>query len=748
MYSNSFIVNILSAPQDVCVEGGLLKWTNVENNNGYLIYIGKEDGTIDTLTLPKAQNQDSCYVDLRSYAPNKYTFTIRAIGDSATYLTSQKSEEVKVEVLAPPQSVDLDEGTLTWGAIYGAKGYNIKTINTINNSEEIFENLTSTNVNGREYIELPESLVAGTYDVYIMALGDGVDFISSQYMTTAKRVTKLDVAGNFGNTLGKLSWNVVLDNNNNVVTGYKIYVESVNSNELGENVFEIKAYTIPKNNQSAQIIVEDGVCYYELPTNVPYGDLTIKVKAIGNDTDIASGSFTNVMLATKMEPVTDMYIQDGVIKWTYNTLGRSGFYLVVGSGSTSIVYENNLITSYSAEFPSELPASAYETYLKVVGNTVAQNSPDKRFLNSNISKSLEIVKLAQVNAFTAYDGVLVWNEVKGASSYELVFYKDGQNDITVTTKLYNNTLRKYYFAPIGLTSDELIKFADGNYDRITIRALGGTNYINSQEVEITNIYKILRPSVIEVVTSDSNTQELKLRWQIVSYTIDDTQIFVKKYRLRLISESGQEFTKYVSYDDGDMISSTSELEPSTFFECDINSMFDIGSGTYLLSIQACALPILNSEGCEVWNTINSDYSVNVSVTKPSTPTDLIYNDDIKAYTWTKPVIDTSLDITYNVTYLYKQNELSETFVVENFITDKNYFYPTKLGVYFVAVKAIVSGNLTSDFIGQNNTSYLSIKVGLDDSLSESQCLEYFLKNYGVECRHNLFDSGDGSAGNP
>lgn len=748
VYANEFIATILSAPQNVVVENGILRWDNVENNNGYNIYIDKQNGTVETLTLPKAQNQDSCYVDLRDYAIGKYSFTIRALGDSETYLTSAKSEEVKTEVLSAPTVIDLDEGTLTWLAIEGADTYNVKVINTVNNAEVIFENQIPIYINGRAYYELSDTLQAGSYDIYVMSVGNGVEYISSKYMTEPKRVTKLASVENFGNTLGKLTWEQSTNSNGDLITGYMINIQSINSDLEGNNEFTIKVYTVPKDSQSAQISVVEGICYYELPSTIPFGELTIKVKALGDSENTASSSYTEGMSATKLDIVTDIFLDDGVIKWTYNTLGRSGFYLVVGNGSTAITYENNLISTYQTEFPSELPSNTYDVYLKVVGNTVTAGSTDRRYLNSNISDALEIVKLAQVNGFSAYDGVLVWNEVTGATNYELTFYKQGQNDITVNSRLYNNTLRKYYYAPIGMTNDNVARFGDGNYDRITIRALGGSNYINSQEVEITDIYKISRPSSIEVVTSENNAQELKLKWQIVSYTINETKVFVKKYRLRLIAENGQEFTAYVSYDNGDMTSSTSTLEASTFFECDINSLFDIGSGTYLLSIQACALPSLDGQGYEVWNTINSDYSVNVSVTKPAPPANLQFDDNLKAYTWTKPTLDSSLDVTYNVTYIYKQSDLAETYKVESFVTDKTYFYPSKLGVYFVAVKAIVSGNLTSDYIGKNNTTYLSIKVNLDESMTEQQSLEYFLREYGVESRHDLFDSGEGSADNP
>ncbi len=748
VFANSFIASILEAPQDVRVENGLLQWTNVENNNGYIVEIGKQDGTTEILKVGKTQNQDACFIDLSDYAVGKYSFKLRAMGDSGRYLTSKLSEEVKVEVLSCPTDIGMEEGTLTWDTILGASNYTIKAVNVVNSAEFEFANISAKTENGKDYFELPEDLVAGTYDVYIKSIGDGIDYISSKYMANAKRIIKLADIEGFGNTLGKLSWNESTLGDGTKALGYRISIESINADLDGNTNFEFKAYRVPKNGTSAQIKVVDGVCYFELPSYIPMGDLTIKVKALGDNDSTASSSYTEQISATKLEIIEKLYLEDGVIKWTYDTLGREGFYLVVGGGAVSQIYEDNLIKSYSTEFPSELPADSYDVYLKVVGNTVANGSMDKRYLNSNLSEPLEIVKLAQVNGFTVYDGVLVWNEVSGASNYELTFYKDGQSDIVAKSFRYNGDIKKYYFSPQGLNNDGTLKYGDGNYKRITIRALGGSNFINSQEVEVTNILKLVRPSSIDVVSGDTNAQELKLKWQIVSYTINDVKMFVKKYRLKLVSQSGQEFEKYVSYDNGDIKASTTTLEASTFFECDINSMFDIGSGTYLLSIQACSLPMYGESGYEVWNTINSDYSVNVSVTKPAPPANLMFDDELKAFTWTKPQLDSTLEVSYNVTYIYKTSDTVDKYEVVSEITNNTYFYPRKLGVYYVAVKAIVSGNLTSDYVGKNNINFLSIKQAIGEGLSDSECLEKFLKEYGAKCGHDLFDSGEGTADKP
>lgn len=742
-YSNAFMAMVLPYPKNVEITNGILRWQNVENNNGYIVYISKEDGSTERLMLPKTQNQDLCYVDLRSYSVGTYSFTVRAIGDSLNYISSSISDEVKVRVLSAPESIDMYEGLLSWTSVEGAIGYNVKIVNTINDAETVFENIEFIVDDERVYFELPESVVAGTYNVSVMSVGNNSDFITSKYMTNPKEVTKISPLENFGNTLGKLSFKQA-SARDKLITGYEINVKVPYSLQEN-NEFTIKAYTIPKDNSSATIKVVNGVCYYELPEDIPEGELIIKVKALGDYENIANSSYTEEMTATKLGTINNLSIRDGVINWTYDNLGKSGFYLVVGDGETAIIYEDNLITTYSTEFPSNLPADSYNVYIKVVGNTVTQAISDKRYLNSNISSVLQITKLGQVNGFTVQDGVFVWDKVNNATSYELTFYKENQNNITVQSATFNSSLNKYYFAPLGLNNQGDLRFTDGKYNKITIRALGGQNNINSQTVELNNIYKIKRPSSI---TLTSNNDELNLSWQIISYTDSNGEkVYVKDYRIKLVSTTGSEIYEDVTFKNA----VNSDI---TFLTTDLNKLFTIGASKYVLSIQALAMPEIDGQGNRVWNTINSDFSETLQVTKPDTPKNLRFDDSIKAFTWDRPPLyDESNEYytasyVYDVTYIYKQSELSTEYEFGTARVTTERFYPSKLGVYYVIVRAVVAGSLTSDYVGARNIEYLSVRMEEDESISEQTSLINFINNYGVMCRHNLFESGEGTYDSP
>jgi len=349
----------------------------------------------------------------------------------------------------------------------------------------------------------------------------------------------------------------------------------------------------------------------------------------------------------------------------------------------------------------------------------------------------------------------------------VVFVK-GDTTIKESVNTYRliNSVRQYYYQPIGLLG-ETAKYPSGVYDSISIRAVGGTSSVNSSYKPITEygndttqtIYKLQTPAEVQSVL---NGEVLYLKWRAVSYQHHTGSVTIAtSYRLKLVNNVTGSVVGYqiVSYGDDEVSIDTDALVGTTIFSCNLSELllngnlegFVLTQGSYNIYIQSLPLPI-DQSGTFYWDTLNSDYSNAVAITKPGNPTSVVFSSTLKAYTWIAPTVGEGISVTYDVLVFYKSS-VGQVWLTN---VENNVYYPSKLGIYKIAVSAKVSGSLSSDYVGVSNLipkfmvqqgqSSVQMEISSVDWEGGSVIINDLLN--GVSGVHDLFGGGEGTQTNP
>lgn len=806
--SMEFDACILPEPQNVRVEDGILKWNNVEGNNGYYIFVTPASTKEEIkITVDKCDITSACVYDLNDYAPDMYTIYIRTKGDNTQYMNSIKSKEVRTTVLSSPTSPKEDglafsihNGKLSWLPVPGAIGYSVYVKSRGESGrDETFANIEYEDVDGNIVYELSQTLAAGEYDVQILSIGDGTEYITSKY-SDVQIVTKLTTPINLENVDGKLKWNLSTYDNGNKVMHY--LVELYGGDEDLAFPLEIN------NNERCQIIGNGEYVIYELPYDVPSGTYRITVKTMGSiqDEDGEIKYYVNStpcqeITAIKLNAPTQILVNNGIIKWNYNDVtSHQGFYLVING----TVLGDRLITEQQSEFPDEYPEGRHFLNVITVGNTVAYNDTATRYLSSSPNaQDLEVEKLSSVSDFYIEDGMLYWTPVQNASKYEITTRyvqstTSAGDDIIkeyVTTVNTDNSLSVYSLELIGLDGDVPI-YSSGLYRDIKVRPIGDSKrYVNGQNKKIEDVYKTSTPLQVQTKIETTDMGDVTyLTWQAVSYEnaymydnkeIKET-IVISKYILNLtsngiVTQIVVEYSNVLGYgqlEAENLDPDTNNLLPSSILRYNFGDT--IKGGIYTVQVQAVPLPTQRQVGVEdgqkVYVTeckaLRSDYSESVSIVKPEAPSSLIFDNTIMAYTWEAPEVNEGLTVTYEVLYIYKVSVNSSTFTIEKEYVNDTIYYPTKLGYYRLIVRARVSGSMQSNYVGKSDaeprfnfyyvedeTHTMQSSNNFDKLTMEKNGNVYEFKFNGmlieidgfydtVDCTHNLFSGGDGSEANP
>lgn len=806
--SMEFDTCILPKPENVRVENGILKWNNVEGNNGYYIFIASaKNKDLTKVIIDKCDITSACVYDLNDYAPDVYTIYIRTKGDNIQYMNSAKSEEVITTVLSSPVSPKNDglafsiyNGKLSWLPVHGAIGYSVYVKSRGESGrDETFEDVLYEEIDGNIVYELSYALVAGDYDVQILSIGDGSQFITSKY-SAVQIVTKLTTPINVENLDGKLKWNLSSYANGNKVMHYLV--------ELYDGVEVISLPLEINNNERCFISENKEYVTYELPYDVPAGTYTITVKTMGSiqregntDKYYVNSTPCQEFEAVKLNAPTQIFVNNGIIKWNYNDVtAHQGFYLVINE----TVLADRLITEQQSEFPDEYPEGRHYVNVITVGNTVAYNDTATRYLSSSPNnQNTEVYKLSSVADFYIEDGILNWTAVADASKYEITTRyvqstTSAGDDIIkeyVTTVDADSYLNNYTFELIGLDGEVPI-YSSGLYRDIKVRPIGDNRrFVNGQNKKLDNIYKVSTPLQVQTKIETTDIGDVTyLTWQAVSYVnsymYDDKEvketIVISKYLLNLtsnglVTQIVVEYSNILGYgqlEAENLDPNTNNLLPSSILRYNFGDT--IKGGVYTVEVQAIPLPTQRQVGVEdgqkVYVTeckaLRSDYSESVSIVKPDAPSSLIFDTSLMAYTWKAPIVNEGLSVTYEVLYIYRTTIDSKTFTIEKEYVNETVYYPTKLGYYKLIVRARVSGSMQSNYVGksdaepmfkfyyledidkidQSSTNFDKLTMEQNGSKIEYKFNGQLINIEGfydtVDCTHNLFSGGDGSEANP
>lgn len=385
-----------------------------------------------------------------------------------------------------------------------------------------------------------EKIEAGEHTLKVVAVGDGIKYITSAYAQVFEfAFTKLSAVQNFVLNNLNVSWQanvgasqygIVLNENEEVVQKSSTFnLTSANLQENNQikvvaygndyNVInsDYATYTFRKLMPVKNIRIVDGIltwdeiqdANYELVLNngktlnvstnsYDFADLesgfvgTIKIKAFKSD--CVESDYSEEFSFKKLEKVSNLRIEkvDEIyyVKWDAVS-NASGYEIVITDPDMMVKTIPSDINQYKID-----NALAGGNYLVSVKTIAKASDGEENYANSDLSESVNFVKLNVVsnitlnNDETTHKAYLTWDSQQNATAYRLWFKTESNPsgfEVVVTTNKYD--------IPDGKTSN--FKLA-GNWT-VTITAIGNnTNVVNgetSSEVIITKIAESTKLSV-------------------------------------------------------------------------------------------------------------------------------------------------------------------------------------------------------------------------------------------------------------
>lgn len=302
---------IMSAPSSIYVENGVLTWTSVigatkYNLNFYHISENPENAKSIYINCDESSGNKSNYFTLGTgYQSGKYNFSISAIGDGSNYLNSEVSKEFTAEKLSNVENIAIEDGKLSFDLKAGAISYNAK-ISEYNSSESVIENFDD-NIFG-----LGDKYKSGKYQIRFQAVGNTTSpekpnelcYLSSDYSSV---VSGYSEAGEIVNYVYKLkpsdsmyiandavNWDIV-DN----AIGYNLKVDQTIINVGETSSLQLKSGKI------------NGKDYY-----FSSGSFNVNVQSLGGKYYLNSSFRQEEIVATKLDKVLDLGVENGVIAWS------------------------------------------------------------------------------------------------------------------------------------------------------------------------------------------------------------------------------------------------------------------------------------------------------------------------------------------------------------------------------------------------------------------------------------------------
>ena len=210
--------------------------------------------------------------------------------------------------LNTPTNLRLFQGKITWNRVSSATIYQIMV-------NDVPGDVTYS----MEYI-LPENYLTGIYNIKVRALGNGVEFLDSDY-TEAISGEKLQAPQNVRVTNGVLEWDAVVG---------------------------AETYSVKINNQLFNIESTS----FDNPPNYPPGNYDVGVCAVAVDGILSDTS--QLINADRLNTPTNLRIENGIIKWD-SVLNGTGYKLTVNE---FIINKNDVLYNLS-ETPDYCPNILY-----------------------------------------------------------------------------------------------------------------------------------------------------------------------------------------------------------------------------------------------------------------------------------------------------------------------------------------------------------------------------------------------------
>ncbi len=305
--SNKVSVKKYSEVQNITIEDDKLVWNAVAGAEEYnIILINKETNEQSKINVRDSSALENVKYDLASLnIAGKFIAKIETISNYSLGLNSKISTVHREFIkLACPTPDKIEDNKLIFKEVDGIE--DVPVLVKIGDVALTDADTTFT---------LPEDSLAGTYNLYFKALGDGSNVVSSVWTTSAYEVTKLPAPTSITHDGYKVSVNNV--------PGSKgvAFIDVYDEYEITSNV---KSELISKDDDAYKywISVTDKVNKYSLINQNKY---TIKAKAIGDnafDSNYSEQSFSFYKLLPMTQAVASA-ISTGGINFKYKGLHAS-----------------------------------------------------------------------------------------------------------------------------------------------------------------------------------------------------------------------------------------------------------------------------------------------------------------------------------------------------------------------------------------------------------------------------------------
>lgn len=634
-YTNGFASNsldIVVLPNvSTSINNGILIWQSISQTTAYNLQCFANDSNYDYERLFTDISWDFKELNESDILGNKleYTLKIQAIGNGKDIISGKICELGKVTKLSTP-NVSIQKGVFVWENIENNNGYAVQ-INQPQISEELklekdktFYESSYQGFNSYNFRTLGSTLASLSESSVSFAISNSLSSnINAVILESVVGATTKD---------GLLSWQHAKDFSNAPVFGYKLSFDK--SNFYQDVYYE---------NLSLSNI--DGVTYVVKGLDPTYlaGDYKIYIQAYASTGKIYNynGVDYNLLLSQigdnsvisfhKLDSVSSIKIQDGVISWTSNDDQSNTYKLTFKKGVSVFDF-----TVTGSNFDSgKLAGDDLETYKKMTvdGNytlDIMVLAERENVLNSDIVTDLGFMKLSTISDVEYLSGkqegfVIRWklfdfttevNEYeyiitytvddgeirtldtrtfaanKGYSAEENCYY--GEIDGSALLKAFNNAKKlSYSVVVVPITQSKWLSSSPSDFRSVSVpKALDGAFVYDENAKSISWTYESAESDlsfkiVDEIIELNEDNEITVLKTNI--YTSKEKSFQTKEIGLHRISicvilDGGNISSTFVyfNYDvaaNGIVNNSNFVLDENVPFSLINNNLFESGDGS-------------------------------------------------------------------------------------------------------------------------------------------------------------------------
>jgi hypothetical protein len=544
-YASSINIIVMQSPNNLRVLDGLINWVPVVGAIDYelLVYekLGSDNYNLLTIDTPLLTGDVSNFLLGENYPAGEYGIKIRAIGDGSHYITSEFTNGYLDAIKLPtPTGLGLNNGKIIYDAVSNATGY------------QILANDVLAEAGAGTVYELEEQFLADVYDLSVRAVGDDVVYLTSS-LSSSITATKLSQIENFRVEDGILKWTP-----NASANQYILYV----------------------NYEEYLIGI---VTSYELPNEFEQGNYQVKIKARGTDNNLLNSNYTEMLDVYKMNTVTNLRVEDGVIKWDA-PLAPEGYIEGAPNGYTITVVDSAsqetkiLLPSDATEYilSSDFSDGDYSIYVQTNGNSIAD-------LNS-VKMQIDVQKL-QIPATIELkedDEIyyLAWSQVDSTNTYRIIIESpDGTVDDLIDATNPQNLMEDPQNPGEYLVIYEVVAELEIGEHYVSVQAIGdNVSIVNSDIKAPITITKPSTPTNFKIENGmaswDASTYATEYK---LSITFDDVlqPEIITTNTYYYLTDLGTYDISVTAYYAGSLPSEffASNLEPYDF------NMFSAGNGS-------------------------------------------------------------------------------------------------------------------------------------------------------------------------